>query len=156
MNQTLKKIKELLKDNYKFVIVFICIITLMFLIEDVMDNDIMNFDEKGYALVSKYLISDFMTPIAKVLTNFACMYSLIGITAVICFAVKNKKIGLSVFINLVLSALVNFTLKQILQRPRPVGHRIIDESGYSLPSGHSMVSMAFYGFLIYLIFKNAY
>ena len=26
--------------------------------------------------------------------------------------------------------------------------------GYSLPSGHSMVSMAYYGFIIYLIFKN--
>ena len=32
--------------------------------------------------------------------------------------------------------------------------RIIDESGYSFPSGHSIVSMAFYGFLIYLIYKN--
>lgn len=26
--------------------------------------------------------------------------------------------------------------------------------GYSFPSGHSMVSMAFYGFLIYLIYNN--
>lgn len=26
--------------------------------------------------------------------------------------------------------------------------------GYSFPSGHSMVSMAFYGLLIYLIWKN--
>ena len=41
-----------------------------------------------------------------------------------------------------------------MQRPRPTEHRIIDESGYSFPSGHSMVSAAFYGFLIYLIYKN--
>ena len=49
---------------------------------------------------------------------------------------------------------MNFSLKQIIQRPRPVGHRIINENGYSLPSGHSMVSMAFYGLLIYFIYKN--
>ena len=45
-------------------------------------------------------------------------------------------------------------LKHIVQRPRPTEHRIIDESGYSFPSGHSMVSAAFYWFLIYLIYKN--
>jgi len=39
-------------------------------------------------------------------------------------------------------------------RPRPTEYRIIDESGYSFPSGHSMVSMAFYGFLIYLVYKK--
>ena len=32
----------------------------------------------------------------------------------------------------------------ILQRPRPEEFRIINESGYSFPSGHSMISMAFY------------
>lgn len=95
-----------------------------------------------------------MNPIAKCITNFANMYWLIGTSIVLLMVLKNKKTGLYIFINLGLSALVNFTLKQIIQRPRPIGHRIIDESGYSLPSGHSMVSMAFYGFLIYLIYKN--
>ena len=40
-----------------------------------------------------------------------------------------------------------------MQRPRPTEYRIIEETGYSFPSGHSMVSMAFYGYLIYLIYK---
>ena len=68
--------------------------------------------------------------------------------------IKNKKVGISVPINLILASLTNYTLKQILQRPRPIEYRIIDESGYSLPSGHSMVSMAFYGYLIYLIYRQ--
>ena len=50
--------------------------------------------------------------------------------------------------------MLNQVLKYIIQRPRPTEFRIIDESGYSLPSGHSMVSMAFYGYLIYLIYKK--
>ena len=154
MKQRLEKIKIFLIENYKWIILFICIVSLLVLIEDVMDKDIMTFDEKGYFIVSKYLISDTMNPIAKCITNFANMYWLIGTSIVLLMVLKNKKIGLYIFINLGLSALVNFTLKQIIQRPRPIGHRIIDESGYSLPSGHSMVSMAFYGFLIYLIYKN--
>ena len=154
MKQKLEKIKIFLIENYKWIILFICIISLIVLIEDVMDNDIMAFDEKGYFIISRYLMSDTMTSIAKCITNLANMYWLIGTSIILLIFLKNKRTGLNIAINLGLSALVNFTIKQIIQRPRPVGHRIIDESGYSLPSGHSMVSMAFYGFLIYLIYKN--
>lgn len=154
MKQNLEKIRKFLIENFKWIILFICIITLLFLIEDVMDKDILTFDEKGYFIVSKYLISDTMTPFAKCITNFANMYWLIGVSVLLIVVIKNKKTGMYIFINLGLSALTNFILKQILQRPRPIEHRIINENGYSLPSWHSMVSMAFYGFLIYLIYKN--
>ena len=154
MKKKLEKIKKFLIENYKWIVLFICIVSLLVLIEDVMDKDIITFDEKGYFIVSKYLISDTMNPIAKCITNFANMYWLIGTSIILLIVLKSKKTGLYISINLGLSALVNFTLKQIIQRPRPIGHRIIDESGYSLPSGHSMVSMAYYGFLIYLIYKN--
>ena len=40
-----------------------------------------------------------------------------------------------------------------MQRPRPTEFRLIEETGYSFPSGHSMISLAFYGYLIYLIYK---
>ena len=73
--------------------------------------------------------------------------------------IKNKKIGLSIFTNLVIITVLNQLLKRILQRPRPTEYRIIQETGYSFPSGHSMISMAFYGYLIYLIYryvKNKY
>ena len=155
MKIKLETIKKFLMKNYKWIILFICTVSfLFFLIEDVIDKDIINFDERGYLIVSKYLISDTMTPFAKCITNFANMYWLIGFSIIIILFLKNKKIGIYICVNLGLSALVNFTLKQILQRSRPIEHRIIDENGYSLPSGHAMVSMAFYGFLIYLIYKN--
>ena len=41
----------------------------------------------------------------------------------------------------------------IIQRPRPEDFRLIEETGYSFPSGHSMASMAFYGLIIYFAFK---
>ncbi len=67
---------------------------------------------------------------------------------------RKKRWGNYIFINLVVIFLSNQLLKNIVARPRPEGFRLVEESGYSFPSGHSMVSMAFYGFFVYLIFKK--
>ena len=148
-----KKLKIFLLQNLKWIVVLISVIIFFMIVEDVMDEEIVNTDIKGYTIISTYLISDIMTPIAKTITNFGGAYWLIGLSLGLLLIIKNKKIGISIFLNLVLSAVTNYTLKQIFQRPRPIGYRIIEESGYSLPSGHSMVSMAFYGYIIYLIYK---
>ena len=77
-----------------------------------------------------------------------------ALTIVLFILIKNRKIGLSIFSNLVIITVLNQLLKNILQRPRPTEYRIIEETGYSFPSGHSMISMAFYGYIIYLIYNN--
>lgn len=114
----------------------------------------MQCDVIGYKFVSNYIISDKLTPIIKIVTNFGGAIILGLITILILILIKNKKIGLSVLINLCSVTVLNLVLKSILQRPRPNEYRIINETGYSFPSGHSMISMAFYGFIIYLIYKN--
>ena len=43
-------------------------------------KDIMKGDLIGYDLVSKYLISDFMTPVMKVITWFGSGFALIILT----------------------------------------------------------------------------
>ena len=147
------KIKDFLNKNLKWIILFICLIGFLALAEDVFHKEIMNGDIIGYKIVSTFLISDFATPIAKFITNFGGAIFLIGLTVLLIILIKNKKIGLSIFANLVVITGLNQLLKRILQRPRPTEFRIVEETGYSFPSGHSMVSMAFYGYLIYLIYK---
>lgn len=78
-------------------------------------------------------------------------HSLITLTVTLLILIKNRKVGLSITVNLIVITLLNHLLKIIFQRPRPVGFRLIEETGYSFPSGHSMINMAFYGYLIYLI-----
>lgn len=151
----MKRMKNIIISNLKWIILFACLIGFLALAEDVFNEEIMNGDIIGYNLVSSLLISDFMTPIAKFITNFGGAIFLIGLTVILFLAIKNKKIGLSIFSNLVIVTVLNQLLKYILQRPRPTEYRIINESGYSFPSGHSMVSMAFYGYLIYLMYKYA-
>lgn len=154
MKENIIKVKDFLLKNLKWIILFITLVLFLMIVEDVMDEEIMSTDSKGYALISTYLMSEPMTHVAKVVTNFGGEYCLIGLSILLLIVIKNKKIGISIPLNLGLSALLNITLKQILQRPRPIEYRVIDESGYSLPSGHSMVSMAFYGYLIYFIYKH--
>lgn len=148
-----KKIKEFITKNLKWIILFICLIGFLAIAEDVFNKEIMSGDIIGYKLVSTFLISDFATPIAKFITNFGGAIFLITLTIVLLVLIKNKKIGISIFSNLVIVTILNQLLKAILQRPRPTEYRIVEETGYSFPSGHSMVSMAFYGYLIYLIYK---
>lgn len=148
-----EKIKEITKKNFKWLVLFIALIGFLALAEDVFNKEIMNGDIIGYKIISTFLISDFATPIAKFITNFGGAIFLITLTVILVILIKNKKIGLSIFSNLIIITVLNQLLKRILQRPRPTEFRIIEETGYSFPSGHSMVSMAFYGYLIYLIYK---
>ena len=150
----LEKVKEYIIKNIKWIILFICLIGFLALAEDVFNKEIMKGDIIGYNLVSTFLISDFATPIAKFITNFGGAIFLIVLTVTLVILIKNKKIGLSIFTNLAVVTILNQILKRILQRPRPTEYRIVEETGYSFPSGHSMVSMAFYGYLIYLIYKH--
>jgi membrane-associated phospholipid phosphatase len=53
--------------------------------------------------------------------------------------------------------LFNKLLKGMIQRPRPDFNRLVEEAGYSFPSGHSMVSLVFYGMvglICYMFVRN--
>ena len=152
MEQKKEKIKKYISKNFKWIIFAICIIVFTAIAEDVFEKEIMKKDIIGYYLISKYLISDTLTPIVKVITNLTGTIPLIIITAILIVVIKNKKIAIAIALNPIIALIFNQTLKFIVKRPRPLENQLITESGYSFPSGHSMVSMAFYGFLIYLVY----
>lgn len=49
------------------------------------------------------------------------------------------------------SFILNYLLKILIRRQRPLEYMLVDQSGYSFPSGHSMVSMSFYLTIAYII-----
>ena len=134
-------------------LLFICLIGFLALAEDVFHQEIMNGDIVGYDIISKLFKFNVSTPIAKFITNFGGAIFVISLTTILFFVIKDKKIGISIITNLGIVTILNQIIKFIMQRPRPTEFRIIEETGYSFPSGHSMVSLAFYGYLIYLIYK---
>lgn len=145
-------LKKIFLSKFNWIICLICIILFLALAEDVFNHEIMNGDVIGYNFISSYLIHDSLTPFIKIITWFGSVTFLLLITLIL--FINNKKIGLLLGSNLIIITILNQMLKFILQRPRPTEFRIINEVGYSFPSGHSMMSMAFYGFLIYLIYES--
>jgi len=145
--------KELVKKNLRWIISFICIVIFLEILENVFQNEIHNFDKTIYEAVA-ILISQPVTCIMKLITNISSAPIIILITVAIILALKNKKMSICICSNLVIITVLNQTLKRIIARPRPTEFRIINESGYSFPSGHSMVSMAFFGLLIYMAYNN--
>lgn len=132
MKQSIKRMKEFVKKNLKWIILFVCLIVFLTIVEDVLDKEIMEGDIMGYNFISTYFISEQVTPIAKLITNFGGATYLILITIILLLVIKNKKIGLAIFLNLALSAVLNFLLKNILQMPRPTEYRLIHENRLQL------------------------
>ena len=108
-------------------------------------------DASIYEKVS-YISSNRMTIIAKILTELGSFKVISVLTALSFLTIKNKKIGIKIFINILIIALINQAIKFIIRRERP-DYRIIEQKGYSFPSGHSMGAMGFYGFYIYMAYK---
>lgn len=152
-NRIKRKITLTIKRNIKWIILLICLIAFFTIMEDILDNEIWKFDETIYRSVSK-LISQPLTSTFKIVTHLGGVIGIIGITLFIFLVSKNKKYGFYTLLNLVMIVPVNQIIKFIIQRPRPTEFRIIEQGGFSFPSGHSMVSMAFYGFLIYLAYQK--
>ena len=152
MKEKLTKVKNLGIKNFKWIILFVFLIIVLAIVEDVFDKEIMKLDIMGYGLISS-IINSSITPIAIVITNLGGVLVICSLTLILFLSIKNKKISFCVLLNLMISTILNILLKNIVQRPRPEEFRLITETGYSFPSGHSMISMAFYGFLIYLIYK---
>ena len=110
-------------------------------------------DNAIYETIIKIMNSN-ITAIMIFISFLGSAITLITLALASIFLVKNKKYSKLIILNLVLSFILNRILKLIIARPRPPRLRLVIENGYSFPSGHSMVSFAFYGFLIYLINKK--
>ncbi|SFL38733.1 undecaprenyl-diphosphatase [Paenibacillus sp. 1_12] len=52
------------------------------------------------------------------------------------------------------SAVLNQLLKAVFHRERPSVYRLIEETGFSFPSGHAMGAIALYGALAFLLWRH--
>ena len=107
-------------------------------------------DDFVYSLI-KPLISNSMTNIMQFITFFSDPIWCILLSCLIVLLSKNKKISKGFLLNLILVFLLNYVLKILFSRNRPADINLIVETGFSFPSGHAMMSLGIYGFLIYLL-----
>ena len=102
------------------------------------------------ATISKYSPASFF----KIVTEFGNYTVMIPIIIIFYLFNKDQSFNKYFTINLISVFLSNFIVKSIIRRDRPIDINLIIENGFSFPSGHSMVSFAFYGFLIYYLYHT--
>lgn len=142
--------KSKLKKIILFIILLLLVVTIYLLI---ITNNIQSFDNAIYNIVSKF-ISEPFTVFAKIVTTLGSAYILVLLCISLTIVLWKKIYGKYIFLNLGIIFLINQSLKFLIQRQRPMGYNLIIENGFSFPSGHSMISMAIYGYIIYLTYKN--
>ena len=143
----------LARENIKTLVLLAAALVFVWLLGEVASGEIMRLDTLAYELFVERLRSDALTPFMEAFTSLASVVVLAVLAAVIAALAPGKAPGWCVAVNLVCVVLLNTVLKVIVQRPRPDGFRLISETGYSFPSGHSMVSMAFFGLLIWMVWR---
>ena len=147
------KVLNIIKNKKIYMLLFVCLILFFIILINVLNGDIQNFDSYIYNLISS-IKSNFMDIVFRTITKLGDEEVLIIIAIICLIFIKNRRIGGSIAINLASVGLINHLLKEIVQRPRPpIELRMVEESSFSFPSGHAMASMAFYGLIMYYIYK---
>lgn len=108
------------------------------------------FDDTIYQFISSFH-TDWITTAMIFISFMASGFMFVFITMLILITVKDKKTGKYIAINLISVFILNQILKLLINRERPDILWLTDARGYSFPSGHSMVSAGFYGYIIYLL-----
>ena len=128
-------------------------IVLLLIIKDICISKEIFYDKVAID-IAKNIRSHEMTLFMTIVTGFGSFIFFTLAFIVLFILYKNKKTILYLLINTIAIFLTNDFVKHIFQRSRPSGTSLVKEASYSFPSSHVMVSVLFYGLLIYIINKK--
>lgn len=144
---------RLVRDNRRLVVVAVCAAVFIGILEDVLSLESMRLDRAAYWLIVQHLRTPWLTPVMESFSALATPLTLLVLLLAVAAFAPGRRPGWCCAVNLGLVVLINQALKFIIQRPRPDGFRLASVSGFSFPSGHSMVAMAFFGLLAWFVWK---
>jgi undecaprenyl-diphosphatase len=132
------------------------LLTILFgiLAEEVVSHESNTFDGVITGFIGQFT-NPAVTLAMKVLTTLGStgVISIIGTGLVITLVLLRRPLLDPLFIITATSGglLISELLKSVFHRLRPDLNHLVHAAGYSFPSGHSMVSFAFYGAVAYLL-----
>ena len=144
---------RVVRENRLLILLVAALIGFIYILEEILSGDILELDSAAYRFFVVFARRPWLTTIMEGFSALASPVVLAVMLLVIAAFAPGRMPGRCATANLVLAVALNFLLKTIVQRPRPDGFRLAAESGYSFPSGHSMVSMAFYGLLVWMVWR---
>jgi undecaprenyl-diphosphatase len=138
-----------------FVMVVLGMNIFIELTEHLKDDILANYDKQ----ISEYIVSfrtpwltDYFTFVTHAGDKYGYLAVLVTFALITYLAFKKWRYVLQITGVLLLSAVSNLLLKRFINRARPTAEHLVNVTTLSYPSGHSMSAMAFYGFLMYLIY----
>src|SRR5699024_8008452 len=129
------------------------IYALLFIIIALSYKKMLNVDKwiQSYLYDSLGTFGDFVFIVITYISSVNVLFPVIGIfICVFLFQRRYRTVLLLVF-NFIGVRLLNQLLKSIFERPRPELEHLVQVNSDSFPSGHSMQSIALFGFLAYLL-----
>ncbi|MFP3322551.1 phosphatase PAP2 family protein [Planococcus sp. SIMBA_160] len=127
------------------------------LADEMLDHELAVFDAVLIQLISA-VESSGMDTVMFVITELGSVWFLVllsvGVLWILGVKMRDKWGALFYLVAVGGGSLLTVLLKHFFSRERPSINETIDAVGYSFPSGHSMGSLIFYGFLIYLVIRT--
>ncbi|MEP6595593.1 MAG: phosphatase PAP2 family protein [Ginsengibacter sp.] len=103
-------------------------------------------------------ISDINTDVMQVFSFLGAHTFLIPVNLILVawflFIKKHRWYSIKVPVVALSSLLLMFCLKFIFHRNRPLTPLLAEAKGYSFPSGHALMSLTFYGLIIFLVWQK--
>lgn len=143
------------KNIYRLIIAGGALICFAFISFQISLNETNSFDT-----VVREWIYGLRNPLSeKILIFFTYLgnwQSLVGLAVILILIPKTRKnIGVPMAVTAITSTIIYSIAKDMFERQRPdVSLHLINQGGYSFPSGHSMNGLVFFGILIYLVRRN--
>ena len=145
------RILNFIRKNSRWFVFGICLLLFIFMLVWVLNYENIGIDRATADFFVNIRI-DGLTEAMKLITFLGSAIAIIIGTFLFLVISKDRHAGLYMLFNVLFVTSFNNILKIIIERPRPM-FGIISESGFSFPSGHAMMAVAFYGFCIYYIWK---
>lgn len=136
-------------DKTKKIIVAIFMGLFLLLMFLVIFDKISFLDNWFYNLLMSFRC-EFLDNYFTGVTRFGDVGMVMFILLLFLIIFKDRR-GIFLNISAIASVGINYVLKLIIRRDRPNGLRLVEQGGFSFPSGHTMISVCVYGYLLYIV-----
>lgn len=135
-------------------LIIICVLVFFIFLGLYLVDSVKGIDDLIYNFIIS-IKSDYMTNIMKFITFFGSTKFIIFLMIIfLILGLKNKKVFNIINVIIIGDVILNNLVKILVRRDRPELINLVNETSFSFPSGHTMISVSLYGFIIYLISKS--
>lgn len=143
-------------NKTKIILIIVPVIIFIFLAISIKAGISTNFETWVYNESVEHM-SPILNTIIKGITHIGDGITVMVFCSILLVYNKTReKIGIPISIAVITSEVINLVLKQIFARQRPDILQLVNETSYSFPSGHSMISATICTMLGILVIKNIY